>query len=76
MSKCMNSLWIRYGGSNRKMYRDQATLKAKFPEFREVGSTGTGHWSNRTGVINDTEENRAIIKSLKGITIDRKMNSI
>lgn len=69
----MKSLWIKYGGSNRKMDRDRRLLKSIFPELFEVGSTGSGHWSNRSGTINDTPENREKIKAMKGITIDRSM---
>lgn len=66
-------LWLRFGGSCRKMDKDRNILSSTFKEFREVGSTCTGHWSNRSGVINDTPENRVKIKELKGITIDKNM---
>ena len=69
-------LWIRYGGSNRKMDRDRKLLRATFPELFEVGSVGHGHWSNRSGTINDTPENREKIKAMKGISIDREMNKL
>lgn len=58
------------------MDRDRSTLIAKFSEFSECGSVGSGHWSNRSGTINDTPENREIIRSLKGISIDREMNKL
>lgn len=72
----MKHLWLKYGGSNRKMSRDITILKSRFPEFTDVGSTGTGHWSNRHGTINDTPANRILVKSLKGITISREMNNL
>ena len=74
----MKTLWIRYGGSCRKMDRHQRILKGKFPEFRDGGSIGSGHWSNRSGCIDDTEQNRAIILTLKdqGIRIDKNMMKI
>ena len=77
--KIMQRLWIRYGGSNRKMDRHSAKLKQLFPDqFRDAGSIGSGHWSNRSGVVDDTPENREVIKSLskEGIRIDRNMMKV
>lgn len=74
----MKSLWIRYGGSNRKMARHASIIKNTFPEFLTGGSRGTGHWSNRSGTINDTPENRAKLLALKpeGIRIDTVMQKV
>jgi len=73
----MNSLWIKYGGSCRKLKRDTILLNNKFgDDFRPVGSTMSGHWSNQNGVIPDTPDNKQWIKEQKGISISRTMNNI
>jgi len=68
----MDSLWIRYGSSNRKAKEHSSLLIAKFGElFRRIGSATLGAKA-QCGVIPDTPENRAWVKQTPGITIQRR----
>lgn len=67
-------MWIRFGGSNRKLAAHLTILTAKFgSDFRPMGTAKLGiHNSNQHGVIPDTPENRVWVREQKGITIERQ----
>jgi len=68
------TMWIRYGGSNRKLTEHKRILVDRFGDsFRPMGSAALGiHWSNQHGIIPDTPENRQWVRDIKGITIQRR----
>lgn len=63
-------LLIRIGGSNRKLTYQLSAFDLADIEVKDCGHT-TGHHSNRNALIANTEEARALLKSVGG-TIDRK----
>ena len=62
-------LLVRIGGSNRKLDRQLLAFGIADIELIDYGHT-TGHHSNRRAVMPNTEEARALLKSVGG-TIDR-----
>ncbi len=62
-------LLIRIGGSNRKLAYQLSAFNLADIEIIDYGHT-TGHHSNRRAIMPNTEEARALLKSVGGI-IDR-----
>lgn len=65
-------MWIRYGGSNRKLAAHSRLLVETFGDaFFPMGTAVLGqHRSRHHGTIPDTPANRAWVKAQRGITIE------
>ena len=60
------TIWVHFGGSNRKYDKQMKAFHDAGIELYDAGSTGVGHWTNRDGIMPDTPEARALLKKVGG----------
>lgn len=60
------TIGVHFGGSNRKLARQKRAFMEAGIMLCDAGGTGVGHWTNRNGVMPDTEEARALLKKVGG----------